>query len=77
MALYRTPTEHLSTIERQGFYEGGYNSQLDGAITEADYYRNVYHSRDYIYSEWGHFFEVIDIVDAVAANQDLVVLRRR
>jgi SAM-dependent methyltransferase len=77
LALYRAPTNYLIAIESQGFYEGGYNSQLDGAITEAGYYRNVYHSRDYILSEWGHFFEIADIVDALAANQDLVVLRRR
>jgi cyclopropane fatty-acyl-phospholipid synthase-like methyltransferase len=75
MALYRVPTEHLSIIERQGFYDC--NPQLDGVITEAGYYRNVYHSRDYICSVWGRFFEVADIVDALASNQDLVVLRRR
>jgi len=55
MALYRTPTEYLSIIERQGFYEAGRNPQLDGIITEIGYYRNVYHSRDYIYSKWGGF----------------------
>lgn len=77
MALYRAPTEYFSTIERQGLYEAGDNPQLDGMIAEANYYKNVYHSRDYIYSEWGRFFEVIDIVDALASNQDLVVLRRR
>jgi SAM-dependent methyltransferase len=77
LALYRAPTEYLSRIEQQGFYEGGYNPQLDDTITEVGYYRNVYHSRNYIYSEWGRFFEVVDIVDALASNQDLVVLRRR
>jgi len=77
MALYRAPTEYFSIIERQGLYEAGNNPQLDGMIGEADYYKNVYHSRDYIYSEWGHFFDVIDIVDAMASNQDLIVLYRR
>jgi SAM-dependent methyltransferase len=77
LALYRAPTEYFVTIERQGLYEAEDNPQLDGMIGEANYYKNVYHSRDYIYSEWGRFFEVIDIVDALASNQDLVVLCRR
>ena len=77
LALYRAPTEYFVTIERQGLYEAEDNPQLDGMIGEANYYKNVYHSHDYIYSEWGRFFEVIDIVDALASNQDLVVLYRR
>ena len=65
-------------IEREGFYlHGGHNAQLEGLIEEEDYYKDVAHSRDYIYAQWGRFFDVVDIIDSLAANQDLMILRRR
>ncbi len=35
------------------------------------------HAPAYIFSHWGQFFDVLDIVAGLAAGQDLVVLRRR
>jgi SAM-dependent methyltransferase len=68
--LYQTALE-------QGFYDYGRNSDLDGVLGESDYYRAVIHSREYVYGKFGRYFDVVDIVDAIAGNQDLVVLRRR
>ena len=53
----------------------GQNPDLGGLIEEADYYQNVIQSRDYIYAKWSRYFEVIDIIDALA-EKDLVVLRQ-
>ena len=78
MALYGASRKQYLDIEHEGFYlYSGHNSQLEGLIEEEDYYRDVAHSRDYIYAKWGRFFDVVDIIDSLAANQDLVVLRRR
>ena len=77
LALYQGPTELYLAMEHLGFYVYGQDHSLDGVIEEADYYQSVIQSRDYIYSKWSRYFEVIDIIDAMAGNQDLVVLRRR
>ena len=60
-----------------GFYDYGRNSDLDEFLTNSAYYRAIIHSRDYIYKEFGRFFDVLEIVDAIAGNQDLVVMRHR
>jgi len=73
--LYRPHPSLLRQVEEEGFVVGGRNDQLDGVIRDSDYYLNVYQSRDYIRSEWGRYFTILDIVDAIAANQDLVVMR--
>jgi SAM-dependent methyltransferase len=78
MALLGVSPKQYLDIEREGFYlYSARNAQLEGLIGEDDYYKDVAHSRDYIFAQWGLFFDVVDIIDSLAANQDLVVLRRR
>jgi SAM-dependent methyltransferase len=60
-----------------GIYDVGYNVDLKGFANDREAYRDVVRSRDYVYSKFSQFFDVIDIVDAIAGNQDLIVLRRR
>ena len=45
-----------------------------GSSASHDYYRAAFHSRDYIVSRWTEYFEVVAIIDAIAAVQDFVVL---
>jgi 2-polyprenyl-3-methyl-5-hydroxy-6-metoxy-1,4-benzoquinol methylase len=75
--FYKPPASVFRDVEKNGFVITGKNSQLDKVIDDRNYYVDVIHSRDYIHQHWGLFFEVLDIVDALAANQDLVVMRRR
>jgi hypothetical protein len=53
------------------------DAALDGVINDPEYYRAAIHSRRYIVDRWSKYFEVIAIVDAIAALQDFVVMRRR
>jgi SAM-dependent methyltransferase len=76
MALYRAGPEYFAKIETEGFVNFAPNAQLDGVV-QGGYYRDVVQSRDYVFLQWGKYFEIVDIVDALAANQDLVVMRRR
>ncbi len=47
-------------------------------MKETDYYKNVFHSRRYIYERWSRYFEILDVIDAAFAGyQDLVIMRRR
>jgi ubiquinone/menaquinone biosynthesis C-methylase UbiE len=57
-----------------GFY------YLVGAGTEGlpEFYQTSYHTEDYIYRQWGRFFDIIKILKkGIANHQDLVVCRRR
>ena len=38
---------------------------------------DVLHAPDYILAHWGRYFDVLDIIEAMAGHQDVVVLRRR
>jgi len=77
LSLYKQPSERYVELERQGFLDSGVNVQLGGVIDDQTFYRDVDHSRDYIFANWSQYFDVLDIVDAIASNQDIVILRRR
>lgn len=76
MALYRLPEDQCELIEKMGFVDQKSNPQLDGYVDD-EYYRDVAQSRDYIFQKWGQYFNIIEIVDAIAAGQDLVVMEKR
>jgi 2-polyprenyl-3-methyl-5-hydroxy-6-metoxy-1,4-benzoquinol methylase len=77
MALNRWTDELYIEMERKGFLLIGQNSQLDAVVSDKSYYKDVAQSETYIFAEWSKYFEIIDIVPAMAANQDVVVMRRR
>jgi SAM-dependent methyltransferase len=63
-------------VTRNGFYEGGHNTNLD-AIGVGDYYRNVFVSADYIWRIWSGWFQIIDHVQGGFGDmQDMTVLRK-
>lgn len=64
-------------LQAQGFLDLARDPALDEVISEQEYYRAAFHSRAYIASRWSDYFEVIAILDAIAAVQDFVVLQRR
>ena len=66
---------YCGEIEQEGFVVAGRNSELDEVVADPNYYLSVLHSRDYLYRTWGKYFTIIDIVNALAANQDLVVMK--
>lgn len=76
-ALYRTPEACTQETHCLGIRDGGANGQLSAVLGDDSYYRDVMHSPDYILTAWARHFEVLDIVEGVASNQDLVLLRRR
>jgi SAM-dependent methyltransferase len=69
-ALYRR-------TENEGFIDFARDGALDGHIANEDYYRSTWMSRGYITRSWSQHFDVLAILDGVAALQDFVVLRRR
>lgn len=77
MSLYKQPPELYVALQRKGFLDSGLNTQLEGVLDDGEFYRDVNQSRDYIFAKWDKYFDVLEVVDALASNQDLVVLRRR
>jgi 2-polyprenyl-3-methyl-5-hydroxy-6-metoxy-1,4-benzoquinol methylase len=73
--LYRPTPAILREVEEKGFVITGRNSDLDDVMAENTHYINVIQSRDYIHEQWGKYFTIIDIVDAMAANQDVVIMQ--
>jgi 2-polyprenyl-3-methyl-5-hydroxy-6-metoxy-1,4-benzoquinol methylase len=60
---------------KKGFLEEP-NKQLDDIIEESDYYKNSFHTSDYIKRRWSEYFEIIDIVHGYIGNhQDLVIMK--
>lgn len=73
--------QRFLALEQTGFHVYGRCPDLDGVLPEmkeSGYYKNVFHSRPYIYEHWRRYFEIIDVIDAAFSGyQDLVVMRRR
>lgn len=76
-SLQKLPSESYVSLEREGFIDVGRNPQLREVIGDRSFYRDVQHSRDYIFANWRKYFDVLDIVDGIATHHDIVVLRRR
>jgi SAM-dependent methyltransferase len=77
LAYRGLPIELFRRIEERGFVDLQHDPALDAVIDDSGYYRSAFHSRRYIVDTWGQYFQVISIVDAIAALQDFVILRRR
>jgi glutamate-1-semialdehyde aminotransferase len=65
----------LREIEEKGFLVTGRNSDLDDVMPDQTHYISVLHSRDYLHTNWDKYFTIIDIVDGIAANDDLVLMK--
>jgi len=64
-------------LDEQGYLDLGQNPDIDGAVhDDPGYYRNVFHTEQYLRSIWSRHFEVLAIVEGLIGNhQDLVILR--
>jgi SAM-dependent methyltransferase len=72
------PLEQVAAWHHAGFFDGGVNPDLTGAIPDPSYYRNSFHTADYITRQWGRYFKVRRLLPGYIGNfQDLVLLERR
>lgn len=68
----------FTSLKSKGFLDAGANPDLDGAIADSDYYKNVFHTHEYISRTWSRFFDVRGVIPGYIGNhQDLVVMVRR
>ncbi|HTT96502.1 MAG TPA: class I SAM-dependent methyltransferase [Rhizomicrobium sp.] len=65
-------------LKSHGFCDTGAEATLKGVTADDTYYRNVYHTHDYIRRNWSRDFDVLDILPGFVGNmQDMVLLRPR
>ena len=67
--------ERYARLRSHGFCEQA-NPLYDANLGEPDYYKDVFHTKEYVRREWGKYFEVLAILPCYLAHQDLVMLRR-
>src|SRR5262249_16386327 len=46
----------FAAIKSRGFLDIGSNSDLGTAIDDSNYYRNIFHTKDYIRRHWSRYF---------------------
>lgn len=68
--------ERLDMLEEKGYEDSIRNPQLNGVVDDADYYRNVRFSKDFIAKTWTKKFELVKIFDHAIGVQDIVALRK-
>jgi hypothetical protein len=75
IGLARPHPDLMRKIEEDGFFVAGRNPDLDEVLPGQAHYVSGIHSRDYIHRHYGRYFAIVDIIDAIAANDDLVVMK--
>lgn len=75
-ALYRSDPGDIRKMVNRGFYVRGVNPRINDLLAEDTYYKDVMQTRENIRSHWSRHFEVVDFLDGMAANQDMVVMRK-
>jgi hypothetical protein len=74
----RLTIEEFQEFEKHGFSDSKRNPDLSGKSIDEEYYRNTFHSSQYIQKHWGSYFRIVDHIDAYVGNlQDLVILQKR
>ncbi|OWK47161.1 Methyltransferase [Fimbriiglobus ruber] len=68
--------DRYTVLRRDGICDQP-NPLYDADLAEDDYYRDTFHTSEYIRHEWGRYFEILSILPSHIAHQDLVVMRRR
>lgn len=68
--------ERYDRLTRKGIADQA-NPLYDADLGEPDYYRDTFHTREYVERVWGRHFEILAVEPCAVAHQDLVVMRRR
>ena len=60
---------------QKGFKDASSNLDLAEVLADGEYYRNVYHTRQYVERSWSRYFKVIEILPGyIGGLQDLVMM---
>ncbi len=76
-AYARMPLEWLDRWVAQGIDAFGVNEDLAGFIDDPEYYRNSYHTTEYIREHWARHVSVLGFHRHLFGYQDAVVIRKK
>jgi glutamate-1-semialdehyde aminotransferase/2-polyprenyl-3-methyl-5-hydroxy-6-metoxy-1,4-benzoquinol methylase len=76
VGLARPPASLVRDIAAHGFLITGRNPDLDDVMPEQTHYVSGLFARDYVRASFARHFKVMDIVDAIVANDDLIVMKK-
>lgn len=77
VAFSSKPMDWIDVWRAKGIDASSRNLDLSNYITDDDYYRNVYHTEEYIRKYWAKYFDIRRIVKRAISHQDVVVLTKR
>ena len=69
-------SDRLEEVEARGIDDSIRNKQLEGSISDSDYYRNVRMTKAYIRRVWSKYFTIVEILDHGIGVQDIVVCQK-
>jgi len=84
MTVHGSSTFCASTFNRtlfkrwqnRGFLDIGENPDLESAFPDDDYYRNTFHTSNYIQNNWSRYFDIVKILPGYIGHQDLVIMKK-
>jgi SAM-dependent methyltransferase len=71
----RLSGERYRVLKKQGICDQE-NPIYDAQLAEADYYRDTFHTTDYVRKHWGKYFEIANILPSAISHQDLVIMKK-
>jgi SAM-dependent methyltransferase len=71
------PPEFQLNLLIQGRDSSGLNLDIQDSIEDSEYYRNTYHTANYVIDHWLKYFDILDILPYAFGYQDAVILRKR
>jgi ubiquinone/menaquinone biosynthesis C-methylase UbiE len=63
----------MDLIQEEGIYDSIVSPDLGRHLSEKDYYRNVFMSKDFINQNWNKYFNILNIEEHVFGYQDVVI----
>ncbi len=77
VAFVKPSLPQLCLFKQAGFLDLGVNKDLYEMIQDKSYYRNTFHTHEYILDRWSDFFEILEIIPAyIGTYQDLVIMKK-
>ena len=74
-SIEKMPLSSLTTLIEKGFLDVGW--QDDGVDSQKPgFYRRVFHTIDYVKTEWSKYLEVVGVIEGFSDHQAAIVLRK-
>jgi len=77
VAYQRFPLDWIARWTGRGIDDGSVNGALAGLIEDDRYYRNTFHTADYVNRHWNEWVDVRAIEKHIVVSQDVVIFAKK